>query len=454
MCLHYHYDRMEPSDELGSFFRFIGMYVMEKHYDRDVTLCEQISRFKDVFDVSVDTETEFDFHVYLVSRNADEEYIVENEDLKTAKSVLIATDGYMPGHFETCIQSNASSAIINSIINWIYEQSLISIDEKNELNALCTFYFKNGVYSLLARTKYLYPFVCDGADDLLQMYENIVDSLLVNIDNNINTWGDREYVVSQYSALYLAANANIYARRARKPYVYDSSDLLAKCSMFIPEDYDVTDMGGYDYAFVMLAGEISNCLLDEDKQAYDYYIMACNNEGEYNAYAFYLKGEYWRICGIRDDLALKYFLKSVIVYPRYYRAWYMLGCVLSDMGDFVNAIDAFTMVHVILKNRMKLSCMNARGYYCLFNAYVRYAGIQERRGKMKEAITGYLYAERLWNTVEDDKLLCKIDTDDYNIRRTLKQVLDVSEIYKCVAILYNNVGDKQQMDHYIKLLQK
>lgn len=449
VCLHYNYEKMEPSDKLGSFFRFIGMYVMEMHYDVDDISGGRIERLIEKYDIKMKTEAEFDMNIYLISSASDEEYIIQFEDYDKATSVIIALDGYEPSHLKMDSQSDDFSKIIEDILNWMYEQELIDSTEHTELTQLSIFYNTTNIYDLLSRTEYLYPFVCDGSDRLIQEYKNATDYLLNRFYNLRKKCGDRQYIVYQYATLRLKVLANMYARRARKPSVYDSDDLLDKCKKVI-EDSE-TDSDEYTNAFIMLAGEICNYLLDEDKEAYEYYMLACDSEGDYNAYAFYLKGEYWRLYGIRDDIAVKYFLKSIVVYPRYYRAWYMLGCVLTDLGDLSGAVAAFLMVHIILKERGQRFCMNARGYYCLFNGYVRYAELQERRGKKENAIAGYTLAETTWNRVENDILLSKIDINNYNIRGIIKRKLDISKVYINIAILYNSVGDKKKMGHYISL---
>lgn len=450
VCQHYNYEKMEPSDKLGSFFRFIGMYVMEMHYDVDDISGGRIERLIEKYDIKMKTEAEFDMNIYLISSASDEEYIIQFEDYDKDTSVIIALDGYEPSHLKTDFQSDDFSNIIQYILNWMSAKKIIDFTEYNELTQLSIFCNTRNIYDLLSRTEYLYPFVCDDSDGLLEAYENAADFLLDNFCGLIEKWGDRQYIVYQYAALRLAALANMYARRARKPSVYNSDDLLEKCKKFI-EDSEA-DNDEYTNAFIMLAGEICNYLLDEDKEAYEYYMLACDSEGDYNAYAFYLKGEYWRLYGIRDDIAVKYFLKSIVVYPRYYRAWYMLGCVLTDLGDLSGAVAAFLMVHIILKERGQRLCMNARGYYYLFNGYVKYAELQEKRGRIQSAITAYLFAEALWNGIVHDYYLNNID-NNYNICKTLRHELDISKVYNKIAILYNIVGDEQQRDYYVNLLK-
>ena len=317
VCMFYNNDSIEINDRIATFFKLAGLYVSERFHTLNEKVFRNLKMVSDNENIYTDTLSDYNIYFY-----------------KDEKDIALQTDNHNDKEKYCCVIINDSltedkdivyKRIENIILN-MYHSQLVTEDEYKDLHILNDYYNKNDVYILLAKTSYLYPFVCKSmAGKFIEQYSVVVDGLLTILNGlGLEGWGDDKHRIIQYAALKLAADANIYSKKASLGYLYDSEQLVDNCKLLKKTDR-------YGNAFVMLEGEINAYILNSNNSAYESYITLCNEEGEYNAYAYYLKGENWKNFRLNIETAVKYFLKSVETYPLYYRAWYMLGEMYTEL---------------------------------------------------------------------------------------------------------------------------
>lgn len=246
---------------------------------------------------------------------------------------------------------------------------------------------------------------------------------------------------------YIAYNTNLYARRLKKS-IYDSNDLLEKCKYYI----DIKNK--YKNAFITLMADILN-YLGMEKEAYDYYDMVCKDEIQYNDYAFYMKGLYWRIHGFRDDIASKYFLKSITINPNSYSAWYLFGCTTRDIKDTkkfknINVANIYNTVNQILIEKIRVNYFNGNEYYVLINSLLKMSIILDDTGYKAQALTALLLIEHIYDNISNNILLDNISNDEHDFKSAFKNSIDISKIYRRIIELYYKVGDYDMCNSYEK----
>lgn len=454
VCMFYNYDKIEIGDQTAAFFRLAGVYVTERFYSLDKKIR---SNLKELIDQGANAKEndeyinsyEYNYSVYFLSDEKDEEFYVNELQNCNQCRTIIAIDGYET-HWTKAYSHATLSNIIRCIINSMYNDNVISSEEYKDLQYLLRVYLQDNIYLLLVQTSYLYPFVCkDMADGLIGQYNNIVDKLIEYLNIwDISDWGDDLHRVIQYSILKLAVESNIYSKRSDTQYIYDSYELLNNCNKLIKSD----DFG---YSFALLAGEINTYILNNNNKAYSYYIDICKREDAFNAYAYYLKGQYWKEFGLDIDTAIKYFQKSIKIYPLYYRAWYMLGCMYIKLDQIDNALKAFETVKQIIMPRYNRDVMRPREYDCLCKSCRYIAEIYREKNMDDIALKELMFAEALWNHINmgDNKYFSQINISQSAIN-SIKKGLGISQVYGQIIDIYYKAGMAKEGNYYMDLLKK
>ena len=436
---------MHTYNQIYAFLNLAGVYVVCKHYDENDKILKQITLLQEQIGIisSKILESKNDCNIYIIPNTSYKESVkkyINKKCTNNEKSINLIIDS-------DNIENKEPKKLLTVIVNWLLEKKLIDENEMLQLNELCDFYIEKNISLLLQRTKYFSPYTCTNSDLLLSEYENATDELLHILSDKAGEFGDRKYIILQYATLYLAYNTNLYARRLKKS-IYDSNDLLEKCKYYI----DIKNK--YKNAFITLTADILN-YLGMEKEAYDYYDMVCKDEIQYNDYAFYMKGLYWRIHGFRDDIASKYFLKSITINPNSYSSWYLFGCTTRDIKDTkkfknINVANIYNTVNQILIEKIRVNYFNGNEYYVLINSLLKMSIILDDTGYKAQALTALLLIEHIYDNISNNILLDNISNDEHDFKSAFKNSIDISKIYRRIIELYYKVGDYDMCNSYEK----
>lgn len=399
-------------DKIYYLFNSIGINVIRHNLSKNIMLTENIKFLQEKLQMkSINFDNDDSVNIYLSNKNSIE---------SNTNTIIINT--------EQIDQSN----IIEFITKWLYDNNYINENEEKDLFFIDKFCCDKELYELLPLTENRFLYDCDKTDILTTK----IDELVSSSSDIFIDWGNKEHEFLQYFNLYLSIHGNIYSLKVSGRYIYDAVALLKLCERFINKQYK------YYKSFILLVGEINFYFLQECNEAYKCFEMQEKN----NYYVSYLKGFYCYDFAIRDDMASKFYLKSILIYPEYYQVWYLLGCVLRNEKDR-SALIAFKTVLIILEDKMNSKCLNSNEYYCLFNSCTNYASIQSKTGKFNDAMGKYLLAERLWYGIDNSNLLS-------DSQKVLKKKLNIKNVYSELEFLYNKVGDKASMSYYNSKLYK
>lgn len=444
ICIYYNNENVELARQIGEFFRLAGVCITEHIYNVHDKLREKIdaiSREEYGKDISI-AEYNYQYKIYIVSNQQDDMYAFL--DGFENKYIRINTNNFLDDYslsYDTIRYDGSVYETIESILDDIWRNKLITEYEKKDLSVLLSVYDTSGVYELIKQTKYFYPLVCESiSSQLIKQFESVIFEISGKFKE---TWGGMGQAIIQYAILRLAMEANIYSEKAKVFYLYDSKDLYKKCELLIENNV-------YENSFKLLAGEICNYLLHDENIAYDYYMDVCKSEEVYNAYAFYLKGEYWACFGQDEIAARRYFIKSIRINPEYYVAWYMLAKNLEKINNMKNATVAYTVVRNIIYPRLRYGELAAQEYYYLVNACIRLGIIYDTPGTEDVSIKNYLMVEKVWNNIGKQKLNMLPNVNINELINTIKSSVDIKSVYKSIAQLYYGAGITDLGDDYMQ----
>lgn len=448
ICMFYNNSRIEVRDKIAAFFRLAGLYVSERFYNLDGAILKNLAKVSE--NVSLDN-TDYsmkrlnsDYNIYLLDAQNDLELLADDlKDVGNDFCYVFVNDGSVQ-------DDDIVSKCIEYIISNMYNSKILTEDEFGDLQELNNCYDKHNIYLLLVQTSYLYPFVCKSmAGKFIEQYSVVVDGLLTILNGlGLEGWGDDKHRIIQYAALKLAADANIYSKKTSLGYLYDSEQLVDNCKLLKKTDR-------YGNAFVMLEGEINAYILNSNNSAYESYITLCNEEGEYNAYAYYLKGENWKNFRLNIETAVKYFLKSIEIYPLYYRAWYMLGEMYLELKQTDKALLAFKTVKLIIEPYAKKKMVLPREYSFLHRSYKRIADISMRQGKYDVALSELKKAVELWNSInrQENEYFDKTQISN-EVIQAIKEGINIKYIYSQIVKIYYEADMAKEGNYYMRLLRE
>lgn len=437
---------IEPSIYLLLFFRFAGVYVYERFWGTRTVQIELLGENTALFPEKERQYAAFaayDCDVCIVRDASDlQEYDMLAD--KRPESMVLLTRGELA---EDAIDyaANKELALLQLINNKLLLRRIITPDEKEDLDILADIYATGGLMSLMLKAKYFFSV---GDEPQLtvfrQRFENIVTSLLNQMNKIGCTWGDRRFFHVQYAALNAIYELNCFCVRYKKGMVYRKESLLRLC------DTLETGLDGLlGDSVKMLKGQIYDDLFFNPNAAYERYVNCCNDI-TYNAYVYFRKGGYWQDFGNDWEQALKYYVQAAYIYPEYYRAWYKIGLCNLKLGRNREAVAAYENVRKCLSGRIAGKCVRAMEIEHIFKAQTQMAEIWEKNGSRENAIESLKWAVRAWNLIDETsffELICDEDEKSFYQERT-KDNLDIEDVYEKLIVLNTIVGNKEAALHY------
>ena len=412
------------------FFKMNGIYVQERYYGEETALQNRIREFLlGGIEPPKLKPLEYDMELFLVM-NGEEETRCNGYE-STGKRIMLRQNDYGK-QFATAENNNNEvyfkdrKDILPNLISGMLQNGIVSQSTANDLKISADFFKEKKIANLLIATKCFFnPKEQDIYKKRHEEFRIAIQELFAILAREKCFWGNSQYIHLQFAALNIAYEGNVYCRRNQGPVFYSIESMINVCQMLL-DDEDIQFRIGN--SINLLLANIYDNLTQSDK-AFGYYLEACN---DYNAFAFYKKALIYMDTGNDYDLAEKYLIKALAIYPEYVRAWYMLGLCYEHQNEFRRAQEACKYLRLILQQRRQacvLSTMETEHLYlsALSCGNMKMERLKDYEGAVKE----YEYAEKIWNEIPETKFYEAVDLleiKDENIEH-MREVLSVNVVY-------------------------
>ena len=450
---------IRPSVLLLLFFRMTGIYVYERFFDFDKSkkksLLKPLMNNEDV--KPIQEYAEFDLDLYYVVNATEYEMYKDYARYSSCESddrVLISPEEIEKNISEEdrpicCFWKDDPQQLLTDIINLLAGKKLISQDTKNELNQCVDVYIKNELWTASLLGKFFY--IAEEAEqyqEITDQYRNSIAELFEILQLKECEWGDEKFLHLQYSALNLIYEGNLYCIRNNRTLIYNPNGLVQICKKMLNNGRGAIRL---QESLNLLLAQVFDDILKDPNSAYEYYLPACQ---DYNAYAYYRKGIYWQDYAEDYKYAIKYYTKSVYIYPEYYRAWYRLGRCYMLENRCKEALDIFRNIGQILKPRLETDNVRSMEIEYLFKAQNQCGYICNKvLNNPEQSILENLEAVKAWEAIRKSKFFKLFGKEKENgIRKRVEKELNIYKIYMEICKLAHRIGDVSLEEKYLKML--
>ena len=259
-------------------------------------------------------------------------------------------------------------------------------------------------------------------------------------------WGEPHYYHTQYAVAEMVYELNLYCRRNQKGMIYSVDGLVDVIESIDRENSEI--LGNHTKN---LLGQVYYDLKDEANKAYDYYLECCDDdESLYNAFLFKVKGVYWQNFVCDYERANKYYLKSILIFPEYFSAWYKMGYCYYQLNNKRMALFCFETIVKILESR-EYSMLTPKDIEHLFLSLKQCAElVYEINAEIDSSINYAMRAEKLWNSMPYNIYLDIISDNSKEKQKLVKEVKDNLNIKEIALHLSNMYKLRNEYDkaHY------
>ena len=460
----YKSSEVRPSVFLLLYFRMTGIYVYERYFDSPkenrVYLLHCLPEGKET--TLLDSGDDYDLDLFFVADKEDwHSYNDQYGDSKlecSPKRIVVFSDKYEKNpsyreqtlYYGECLWSlsmpmEQEEDLLSEIIEQMVRMEIISLSTSRDLQACQKIYTENQIWKLSLLGKYFYVAEEDEQyRDIKKQYRVTVEAAFKILSVNRCSWGGDKYIHLQYAALNMAYEGDLYCIRNNKALLYDPHSLVHVCRLLLESGIPLKQLE--DSIYILIA-QIYDDLLKDSNMAYKFYLPACK---DYNAYVYYRKGNYWQDFAKDYENAIKYYKKSVRIYPEYYRAWYRLGSCYMLAGRCAEALEVFRNIDRILEPRLEMKKIRPMEIEYLFKAQNQCAYICNKiLNNPQQSIRENFRAERVWKAIEDSEFFDFFVPEQDVVRQRVKNQLDVSKIYYEIYLLANKIGDRWLKQEYL-----
>lgn len=391
--LTYEYSEVKLSVPILLFFRMIGVYVSESYLSNTIHLEQDIERIKRTCPKVKEEDLErFPYNAEIGLIKNQKQYDEYQKRFKLdlledkRKFILVGYGDKIEGvrHFK----ADDVSGIIDYILDTLRNNGIISNNEKTDCIEAKKVFLNNKYTALTLNTQFF--FRIDTEEEFnrkLEKYSNIVTELQLAYKML------KEKLLDSYNCYYLKyAIVNVAYEVDSYCEVYNHSMAFSIQSLLDFSEELESQIKKEDinavfsiYSLYTLNGQIYNDLLNDSETAFEYYLKCCQGMNKINAYVFMLKGLYCAVSLKDNKYAIRYYVKSILIYHEYYRAWFKLGNYFIKMGDKKNALIAFNAVIKILSVRLEAGVIRPLEAEHLYLAYEKIALLTGDRKEFKIA---------------------------------------------------------------------
>lgn len=450
--LSYDSAEIEISTFLLLFFRLGGIYVYEKFLDFDKSREEAMLSSVDNKNIIATEMADKNVGLYIISEENRQylQSIIKQISTNSEMNGLIYEQGVLTEQDELAVEESdvdfldfsTKRELLERIIDFLYRKKMIDEEERHDLEIVEACYLKYDIRDLLTVSKFFYKIQDEEA--FVKFSQSYVDA----IKSIPATIFDTQYWHSQYARLYLGYEVNMLCKGYGKRRICSNEYIEKKLKSMLLEH---TRTG--EYQIILLLAQTYDDLFSEYNVAYEYYLSACADK---NAFAYYKKGEYWNKYGKRPEEAIKYYERSVSLFPEYHKAWYNLGVSNFSMGNMGKALAAFENVNIILSKKKKyhnLSQIDIEYLYkaCNLSGYI----YNKFYSDYSKAIKYDLIAVDVWRSIDRNIFGITNESRYYYMinNNVLKKKLDVEKMYHILYQLIETIGDKELAEEFKKQMQ-
>ncbi len=430
----YHNTEVDLSVYLLLFLRSAGIYAYERFYEqREI---RNGIRFPDGSIDNIEPFEKYDADIYIGSG---------------MDGSLTEMEGRIPICYISC-ENKTNSTVAKELLDTLLEKHIIEPGEWKDLKGFLAIYDQYRMWKWLLKARYFFPFKDRRqTEKLVNQYSDCVMTLLGALQNKQIEWGNQRNEHLQYAAMNAVYELNWFCDRNDMPLVCLPETVIEHCESM--------QLGFSDYlgdSVRMLEAMVYNDLLDNSNKAYEFYVSSCRSDTTYNAYVFLRKGLYWQNFTKQYDQAIKYYLKSVKIFPEYYRAWFKLGLCYQKMKQYKEALYAYGNVKQILLRRLNEKQIRPLEIEHLLRSQMYTLAIwQEFYHNNINALEAGRMAERAAEAIDNSEFwsyMCDNEEDIIMCKEYVKRCLPIQSVYMKLRNLYQTMGDTEKEREYDRKL--
>lgn len=443
---------------ISMFFRLAGIYVTDRYiYDEGKYMSQNLKeRIEELLEEREDSlklpsqkDYQYEAEIFFLS-NYDDNFILKNEiKFNRRKKVFILnyqSDSILEENYKHIIDNIDGMESINILLKKIKELQLISVDEYDDLEILREIYVEKKYFNTLMKSKYFFNSEWLYDKNCFQYNNDIQAAIKKLSENKLEEWGGTLYYHTQYAIAEMVYELNLYCRRNQKGMIYSVDGLVDVIESIDRENSEI--LGNHTKN---LLGQVYYDLKDEANKAYDYYLECCDDdESLYNAFLFKVKGVYWQNFVCDYERANKYYLKSILIFPEYFSAWYKMGYCYYQLNNKRMALFCFETIVKILESR-EYSMLTPKDIEHLFLSLKQCAElVYEINAEIDSSINYAMRAEKLWNSMPYNIYLDIISDNSKEKQKLVKEVKDNLNIKEIALHLSNMYKLRNEYDkaHY------
>lgn len=398
----YRYSDVNRSLPLVLFFRMVGVYVMESFLHPRLDFKQELSTIgAQPIEIAWNP---CDADIFLPQSLGD----IDDYENDLNQTLVILNDGEfdnIPLKNIVYYQENERD-FLSAVIEQLRKMRIIESRESEDLKKIVEVLFDNKYVALVLKCNAMLPknradiqiFKEESIQKNVRSWRNIIDAFLgILKQENVHKWGESCGERIQYSIANASYALDFYCKKMGRKLEILPDSLITICD-YMENFYD----DSLQNALMVLKAQVCLDLLEDVTKGYHYLLSICDRYGDYNAYAYFLKGNYWLNNAQDYENAEKYYVRAIERFPEYYRAWYRLGVAYYKIGDKEKALTAFESVIKILKPRMLDNKLRVRETEHLFLAY-KYSGniYYEKYDNLRMAIHCYKNAWNVYDNIEE-----------------------------------------------------
>lgn len=436
--LYYDNSEIQISTYLLLYFRISGIYVDEKFLNLNQNSLIEIQEYIVKKNHETINNIDYDAHIFIIDKENKHQLdnVIKFAPVHPEKSFVVTFSNILSetemNQFKknniNLIISDNEKTLLEELLKKLREENILDKTEYENLYTIYQSYWKYQLRDLLAISRYS---VVKDFDILSQTFLDAILSLPKE-DAPSTTWNIK------YARLYLAYEYNMLCKSLDKRLICSKEYIVNK----LKEMLKVNELRD-NCQLVLLLAQTYDDLFSEYNIAYEYYLMPCTKN---IAFSYFKKGEYWNIYGKNPTYAIKYYEKSLLLFPANYKTWYNLGISYLNLGKVEDSLSAFQYVNLILKKKYQSHHLNELEIRYLYKSNELSGHIYHKYySDYSNALSKYFFALDIWKTVNKDTYISNKNFTVSNIdtHEKLKKILNIDTLVTNISHILEQIGDKE-----------
>lgn len=440
--LYYDSAEIKISTYLLLYFRVSGIYVYEKFLDLSNNWASGVQAFIEEKNRISSEDICPDAHIFIISEENRHQLtdVIRLILALSGKSFVVALHNTLSeADMQLLVENKIDSVISNNTKNLLgmllkkfQMGNILSEEEYGDLRCVYRYYWEYKLRDILVASRFFYK--KQETSDFEILSSKFMDAITSIPAQDINnyTWH------VQYARLYLAYEYNMLCKSLDKRLICSKEYIVNK----LKEMLKVNELRD-NCQLVLLLAQTYDDLFREYNIAYEYYLLACTKK---NAFAYFKKGEYWNIYGKNSMNAIKYYEKSISLFPEYHKAWYNLGVSCLNLGNTRRALGTFEYINVILRKKKQCNHLSETDIEYLYKAnclsgYIYYKYYTD----YSKALQSDFQALEIWKMIDENSFGIGNEWkfSDIGKHERLKKKLDVEKLKRAIYHMLEIIGDKE-----------